>query len=89
MIIIQLFFQILAIVCSTVSAIIFAYIAWSPEAERSGHLVNLERGGVTSREIQEASNGKSYKSDRWYIVFGVAFLLFGVVFQMCAIGLGL
>jgi len=88
MIIVQLFFQILAIACSTVSAIIFAYIAWSPEAERSGHLIRADHGG-NGRKIQEALDGKSYISDRRYIVLGVAFLLIGVDFQMGAIGLGL
>jgi hypothetical protein len=89
MIIIQLFFQILAILCSTVSAIILAYIEWSPEAERSGQLIRADRGGANSRKIQEALDGRPYKSDRWYIAFGVTLLLIGVVFQMCAIGLGL
>jgi hypothetical protein len=82
----QLLLQVLAILFSTFSAIVLAYISWSPEAERSGHVINQRN----FKRLQAFINGKvKYTSDRQYVILGMTLLLIGVVFQMGAIALGL
>jgi hypothetical protein len=83
----QTILQISSLIAYTISALILIYITWNPENRRKGRIV--EPGDDIQRAIDKlsalASSPHKPKSDKWYIVWSLIFLIIGIVFQLMAI----
>jgi hypothetical protein len=84
----QTVLQIFSIIAYTISALILIYITWNPENRRKGRIV-VEPGDDIQRAMDKlsalAGSPHKPKSDKWYIVWSLTFLIIGIVFQLMAI----
>lgn len=77
---VQMCFQILGIIFSFLGGVFMIYIQWIPESVRSGR--EVRPGSNIQEAINKVAGLKSFRSDRWYIKWGLTLLAIGIIFQM-------